>query len=171
MSESSVKVEGVAEAAAEMFAKPEKEHRWLQRLVGEWTYESGEGATKAAGTETVRALGDLWVLGESTGQFPGGVPANALITLGYNPDTKRFVGTWIGSMMTHLWIYDGELDPGGRVLTLNAEGPSMSGDGTMARYQDIIELKSDDRRTLTAQVQEPDGTWKQFMTMELRRRQ
>jgi hypothetical protein len=32
------------------------------------------------------------------------------------------------------------------VLTLNAEGPSMAGDGKMAKYKDVIELKSDYQR-------------------------
>jgi hypothetical protein len=63
-----------------------------------------------------------------------------VITLGFDPKRNRYVGTWIGSMMNHLWVYDGELDANKRVLTLNAEGPSFSGDGTMAKYQDIIEF-------------------------------
>ncbi len=32
------------------------------------------------------------------------------MTLGYNPDTKRYLGTWIGSMMTHMWVYDGVIE-------------------------------------------------------------
>ena len=66
-------------------------------------------------------------------------------------------------MMTHLSVYDGELDPEERVLTLNAEGPSFSGDGTMAQYQDIIEFLSDDHRTLKSRVLGSDGQWQQFM--------
>ena len=37
-----------------------------------------------------------------------------IMTLGYDPQKKRFVGTLIGSMMTHLWVYDGALDAGRR---------------------------------------------------------
>jgi hypothetical protein len=167
MSETTLKPE--SEHGAEMFAKPQQEHRWLQKLVGEWTYEAADAGGSMTGGERVRTLGDLWVLCEGTGAMPDGDPATTLMTLGFNPDTKRFVGTWIGSMMTHLWIYDGELDASGRVLTLSAEGPSMQGDGTMARYQDVITIESDERRTLTARVQEADGTWKQFMKMVLRK--
>ena len=150
----------------------QKEHRWLQKLVGEWTSETGLGETgkKSTGTESVRSLGGLWVLAEGQGEMPDGTPAISLMTLGYDPAKKRFVGTWIGSMMTHLWVYDGELDEAERVLTLNSEGPSMSGDGTMARYQDLIEFKSADHRTLTARVHGADGSWQQFMSVEYRRR-
>jgi uncharacterized protein DUF1579 len=158
-----------------MNADPQKEHQWLQQLVGEWTYEAeamgepGKPAEKCGGTERVRSLGGLWVLAEGEGQMPGGVPASVIITLGYDPQRKRFVGTFIGSMMTHLWVYDGALDATERVLTLDADGPSMAGDGTMAKYRDEIELRSDDERVLTSSVLGDDGKWTQFMTMRYRR--
>ena len=159
-----------------MKATPQKQHDWLHRLVGEWRFETdapaqaGRPASKVVGTETVRSLGGLWVLAEGQGEMPGGGPATTLMTLGYDPAKERFVGTWIGSMMAYLWVYDGELDPAGRVLTLNAEGPSMAGDGRMAQYQDMIEFKTDDHRVLTARVKGEDGQWQQFMTMNYRRK-
>ena len=58
-----------------------------------------------------------------------------IMTLGYDPQKKRFVGTWIGSMMTYLWVYDGELDASGKVLTLNAEGPNMQVAGANGEVQ------------------------------------
>ncbi len=67
--------------------------------------------------------------------MPGGDPATMLMSLGYDPAKKRFVGTWIGSMMTNLWVYDGELDPTGKILTLNAEGPSFTDKDKVAKYQ------------------------------------
>lgn len=164
-------------AAPDVFsATPQKQHRWLQRLVGEWTYEveaaqPGQPPQKATGTERVRALGDLWVVAEAKGQMPGGDHGTSIMTLGFSRVTSHFVGTWIGSMMTHMWIYDGELDAAEQVLTLTSEGPSMSGDGTMSTYQDIIELKSDGHRLLKAQVRQKDGTWQHFMTTEYRRRE
>lgn len=91
-----------------MNAKPQKEHEWLHKLVGDWTYETvappepGKPATKATGAESVRSLGGLWVLAEGRGDMPGGAPAKTLMTLGYDTDKKRYVGTWIGSMMTYL---------------------------------------------------------------------
>jgi uncharacterized protein DUF1579 len=72
--------------------------------------------------------------------------------------------------MTTLWIYDGQLDAGEKVLTLNSEGPSMADDGTTAKYKDIIEFKSNDHRLLRAEVQNADGSWQQFMVVNYRRR-
>ena len=161
----------------EMQATPQREHKWLQRLVGEWTSEAemtmqaGESPEKCLGTESVRSLGDLWILGEGQGQMPDGGPAKMLLTLGYDPQKKRFVGTWVGSMMTHLWVYDGSLDAAERVLTLEAEGPDMSGaDGKMARYRDVITMESDDHRVLTSHMLGEDGKWHPFMTAHYRRR-
>ena len=156
-------------------AQPQDQHRWLQKLVGQWTSEAempteGQSADKSRGTENVRTLGDLWVLCEGTGEMPGGGTATMLMTLGYDPAKRRFVGTWVGSMMTHMWVYEGTLDASQRILTLESEGPSMAGDGKMAKYRDIIEFKSDDHRTLTSHMLGQDGKWQPFMTAHYRRK-
>jgi Protein of unknown function (DUF1579) len=159
-----------------MNAEPQKEHKWLHRLVGEWTYETeatmepGKPPEKCGGTERVRSLGGLWILAESQGEMPGGAPATMIMTLGYDPQKKRYVGTWIGSMMTHLWVYDGALDASERVLTLEAEGPDMVSEGKMVKYRDVIQLEGDDRRVLTSYMPGEDGTWQRFMTATYRRK-
>jgi hypothetical protein len=114
-----------------MHCEPTKEHQWLQKFVGEWTYESegppspdqppGQPPSKFTGTESVRSIGGIWIQGEGRGQMPGGGEAIMVLTIGYNPATKRYVGTWIGSMMTMLWVYDGELDAAGRILTQDGQ--------------------------------------------------
>jgi hypothetical protein len=158
-----------------MQVEPQAEHKWLQKLVGEWTFESecvmgpDQPAMKHTGSETVRSVGGLWTLGEIRGVWPDGGQMTSFMTLGYDPTTKRFVGTFIASMMTHLWIYNGVLDAAGKVLTLDAEGPDFSGGPNMAKYQDIIEFGSDDHRTLKSQILGPDGKWQNFMTAHYRR--
>ena len=156
--------------------EPQAEHEWLQKLVGEWTFETepmkGPDGVEAKhkGIDRVRPLGRYWVIGEGEGDMPGGGTAELRMTLGYDVPKKRFVGTWIGSMMPHLWVYDGELDASRMILTLNADGPSMAGDGSMSKYQDIIEFRSDDHRLLRSQVLQKDGTWNHFMTAHYRRK-
>lgn len=149
--------------------EPQKEHRWLQQLVGEWTFEGraamGPGMPETAfrGTERVRALGEVWFLAE--GAMGEGEAARTIATLGFDPQRKRFVGTFIGSMMTHMWVYDGSLDADERVLTLDTEGPGMSGDGSMAKYRDVIELDGAGGRAMSSHIQGEDGSWTQFMRM------
>jgi len=45
----------------------------------------------------------------------------------------------------------------------------MAGDGKMAKYKDVIELKSDYHRVLTSHLLRDGGTWRQFMTAHDRR--
>jgi hypothetical protein len=94
----------------------------------------------------------------------------SIMTLGYDPQAKRFVGTFIASMMTYLWIYNGSLDAAGKVLTLDAEGPDFSGGPNLVKYQDSIEFVNDDHRILRSQLLGPDGKWNHFMTAHYRRR-
>ncbi len=156
--------------------EPQKEHALLQRLVGEWAYEiecsmgPGQPPAKSSGFERVRSIGGLWVVAEGQGEMPGGGPATTVMTLGYDPQKQRYVGTFVASMMTHLWLYEGALDAAGKVLTHDAEGPSFAGDRKMARYQDVITLESDHHRILTSRMLGADGTWHQFMTAHYRRK-
>jgi len=148
--------------------EPQAEHKWLQKLVGEWTMEGecsmgpDQPTMKSTGTESVRSVGGLWTLGE--GEMPDGSPCLTFMTLGYDPAQKRFVGNFVGSMMTHMWVYNGSLDASGKVLTLDTEGPDFSGAPGLVAYQDIIEFKSDDHRILSSQLRDKDGNWQKFMT-------
>jgi hypothetical protein len=159
-----------------MNPEPQKEHQWLDRLIGEWTSESecsmgvDQPPSKTQGTEVVRSLGGLWILSEGEGEMPDGGTGKTIVTLGYDPQSKRYVGTFIASMMTHLWIYNGSLDAADKILTLDTEGPNFS-ESAMAKYKDIIEFVSDDYRILTSQILEDDGTWNRFMAVHYRRRQ
>lgn len=153
-----------------------EQHRWLLQLVGEWTME-GEGDMgpdqppfQSSGTETVIALGDLWIVGEGVGNMPDGGCGQMRLTLGYDAAQKAFVGSWVGSMMTHLWVYKGQLDATGKLLTLDTEGPSMTGDNKTVRYQDVITLVDANTRTLHSQTLDDQGQWQRFMTATYRRR-
>ena len=107
---------------------------------------------------------------EGKGELPGGAAATWLMTLGFAPDAGRFVGTWILSTMTHLWIYDGGgLDPAGKVLTLRVEGPDLSGERKMVKYEDRFEFITDDHRVMSSCALGDDGKWREFVTTRCRR--
>jgi hypothetical protein len=148
---------------------PTPQHHWLRQLLGDWVYQlPGPDATEGApscgpGRETGRAIGELWVQLEGEFTMPDGSPAYTVMTLGFNPATGRFTGTWVGSMMTHLWIYDGELNAEGTTLSLYSEGPDFQDPAKTARYKDVIELLPGGLRKLSGHCQNPDGSWQQFM--------
>ncbi|MGF9564458.1 DUF1579 domain-containing protein [Neorhizobium sp. JUb45] len=150
-------------------AKPRAEHGFLDRLVGTWdvTSEMSEGTPWV---ENVRSLAGIWVIAEGNGEMPGGEgPATTVLTLGFDAAKEKYVGTWLGSMMDNLWVYEGEIEPDGRTLSLYTTGPSMSGDG-MADYREQITFLTDDHRTFTSSAKQPDGSWKYFMEAHYRRK-
>src|SRR5262245_38245849 len=86
---------------------PEPEHAILKQFVGEWTTEAevvtgpGEPAGKSTGQVTARMLGALWVVSEVSNDMMG-TKMEAVQTIGYDPKTKKYVGTWVDSMLNHL---------------------------------------------------------------------
>ncbi len=158
-----------------MFTDPTPDHEWLMQLVGDWTWTSScimgpdQDPIEGSGTEHVRAIGKLWTVGESHSTLPDGSPMIGIMTLGYDPTRSRFMGNWIGSPMAHLFVYDGALDASRRVLTLNNSGPSFMEPGKITRYRDILEINSPTERVLRSEAEGPDGTWTQFMSMNMLR--
>jgi hypothetical protein len=155
--------------------EPGEEHRWLRKLVGDWVYETpapaepGKPAGTLTGTERVRFLGDIWFVAEGEGEMPDGATGRTLMTLGYDPAKQRFVGTWLGTMMHHLWVYEGELDDSGKVLTLESVGPDFEAPGRTRQYRDAIEVEDDDHRLLIGRILGGDGEWQEIMRARYRR--
>jgi hypothetical protein len=132
--------------------------------------EPGKPLEKCRGSESVRSLGGLWILAEGTGEMPGGGPATMILTLGFDPRKQRYVGTWVGSMMTHLWVYDGALDVETNTLTLDSEGPDMTVEEKMAKFRDVIEVTNDNHRRLTSHILGEDGNWHKIMSADYLRK-
>ena len=151
--------------------EPTKEHEWLKQFVGEWEselevfMEPGKPPMKSKGTEVCRAIGGLWVIGEGKSDM-----GSHLLTLGYDPEKKKYIGTWIDSMLNYMWKYEGTVDAAGKVLTLETEGPSMMKPGQMAKYKDVTEFKSKDQRAFTSSMLGDDGKWVTIVKVDSRRK-
>ncbi|MEM8834369.1 MAG: DUF1579 domain-containing protein [Planctomycetota bacterium] len=158
-----------------MHVQPTPQHEWLRQLVGTWTIESscdmGDGSPPMTSTarEVVRAMGELWIIAEMTGEIPGGGAFNSIMTLGYDSAKERFVGSWAGTPMTNMFVYDGALDAAQKTLTLSTPGPGMEDPTKTCNYEDVIELVTNDERLFHSQMQLDDGTWNRFMTGVYRR--
>jgi hypothetical protein len=157
------------------FPKPQEEHEWLQKFVGEWesesemTAESGQTGVKCKGTMTSRTLGGYWIISDVKSEMMG-FTVNAVQTIGYDTEKKQYVGTWVDSMFNHLWKYTGTVDESGKKLTLEAEGPNFMTPGKTAKFRDAYEFKSDDHIVTTSSMQGDDGKWVTFMTGNVRRK-
>jgi Protein of unknown function (DUF1579) len=156
-------------------SKPEKEHQWLHQFVGEWetaaegTAGPGQPAFTCQGKTTSRMLGGLWLVSETQNDV-GGTTINAIQTIGYDPETKKYVGTWVDSMINHMWKYEGTVDPTGKILTLEAKGPNMISPGKVASYRDSFEFKSADHIVNISSMLMEDGKWVQFMKGSMKRK-
>lgn len=158
------------------YSTPREEHRFLEKLVGEWLATSSSGHPgydpddpAKRWTESVRSLGGLWFLCEGRGFMPDGSPASMMMTLGFDPREGHYVGTWIGSMMDKFWVYKGWVEDDGKTLTLEAEGPDFEDPAQTTVFHDVITFIDDDHRTFSGSVRQPDGTFKIFMTSDMKR--
>ncbi|QDS88561.1 hypothetical protein EC9_27520 [Rosistilla ulvae] len=150
-----------------MFAKPQQEHLWLDRLVGNWAFEHHcemPDGTKSAteGKMVCRSLSGMWLICESSGISDDGQPWSSIMTLGFDVKQNRYVGSFIGSMMSNLWLYQGDLDDAGKRLPLQSIGPTFAGTGT-CKYRDTIEIIDADNWLFTSELQNEAGEWVKFM--------
>lgn len=151
-----------------MFEKPQAEHEILQKLVGDWkvlgecSMPDGSSDKSESGVKFT-SVGGLWVVGDGTMPGPEGADFRTNMTLGFDPVKGRYVGTFIASCMTKLWIYDGNYDAGSKKLVLDATGPRFDQKPGEAPYKDTIEFVNDDQFILSSQMQGDDGKWFSFM--------
>ncbi len=111
--------------------KPTPEHVWLEKFVGDWSTDSkgtmgpDQPPMECKGSLNSRKLGGFWVLNEMKGDMAG-APMTGVQTIGYDENKKKYVGTWVDSMTNFMWKYEGTVDKTGKILTLEADGPTSS---------------------------------------------
>ena len=170
----SITITAAAQPPEELPA-PVKEHEWLQQFAGEWTSESkasmgpGQPEMECKGTMGAKKLGGFWLIADLKGEWQG-TQLHAIMTLGYDTEKKAYVGTWVDSMMNHMWKYEGHLDESGKKLVLGAEGPDFVQPGKTTKFRDAWEFKSADHIELTSSMLGPDGKWTTFMTGQFTRK-
>lgn len=153
--------------------QPQKEHRWLQQLEGDWKTETqvvvspGEPLLRSEGTETVRMIGGFWALCQVEGAVQGS-PFSGVFTLGFDPEQEQYVGTWVDSMSSHLWRYEGTRDASGQALTLYSEGPCPQEQGKLVKVRAVLEIVDPDHRLFTSERLE-NGHWVRDMTVRYTR--
>ncbi|MGI2033439.1 DUF1579 domain-containing protein [Rhizobium panacihumi] len=149
--------------------KPQTEHFALERMVGTWDVKSSVTGPDANWTEKCRSLDGMWYVAEGEGDVPGGT-ARTVLTVGYDPDKRKYVGTWIGSMVSMLWVYEGEFSGDGNTLSLHTTGPDCEIEGRIAEYREQIIFQDNDHRFFTSATKQPDGSWKTFQDLEYTRK-
>jgi hypothetical protein len=149
------------------FPKPAAEHEWLKKFVGEWTTESkaigipGQPETPCKGTVSCRMLGEFWVVNEWNLNMDG-MEMKGLQTIGFDPAKKKYIGTWVDGVTSHMWKYEGDVEDNCRIV-LQAKGPNFMAEGRETDFRDIYEFKSDTEMIVTSRMLGEDGKWITFM--------
>ncbi|MCA9127168.1 MAG: DUF1579 domain-containing protein [Planctomycetales bacterium] len=147
-----------AERAQAQFTEPSPEHKVVQRDVGRWNASvkmwmgaDGQADPSAEpqvskGSEVNRKLGEFWVLSTFKGEFAG-MPFEGHSVNGFDPKTKKFVGSWTDSFTPHAMHMSGTYDEATETLTFVTKGIGMDGNEVEGKSEMKYEGKR--RRVLT----------------------
>lgn len=132
----------------EGFPKPSPEHAILKKDVGTWDIEismSFQGQEmKSKGTETVKMLGPFWSLSQMQYDYMG-MPMRGHAVMGYDPEKKKFIGSWHESSSPSLTTMEGTFDAKTGKMTTFMKGKDPAGKNT--RFKSITTYKGKDSKT------------------------
>lgn len=145
------------------------QHAQLLEGVGEWKgtltmVSPGSPEEGMPCSETVTAIGEFWTTSSFECDFMG-MPFVGSAVTGYDPDQKKFVGTWIDSMTTRLTVMEGTWDETRKALVMGYIGPDpMTGEMVPHRIETV---HRDDAYTSTFFVGEGGGS--KTMVLDMKR--
>ena len=122
--------------------QPTAEHAFVLKAVGEWqgtltTTMPDMPSETIPVTETVEAVGGFWTQARFECEFMG-APYVGTGCTGYDPQRKKFIGTWIDSMSSYLAVMEGERDPKTQALVMRWQAPDhMTGALTPHRFVSV----------------------------------
>ena len=143
---------------------------FLEQFEGAWstTAKGDDGEASGGSLVHCKPVGRMWMVMEHSGMM-GGTKFSAIQTLGYDAEKKRFFGSWVDSMMSFTWQYEGVLDESGKKIILNATGPDMTDPKKVRDYRDAYEFVSDNEVTATSQIKNDAGEWETMMQATMKR--
>lgn len=136
--------------------KPTPQHRWLQRLVGEWevtcSYYTipGDEPIVVSGSESVEALGDFWIVGRFQADMLGTEIMGQSVA-GYDPVRKLFVGSWKDNYTPFHYTFEGTLNDDETELFLTGDNYDPMRQ-RVSTYQSCTEYIGEAERVLTLSV-------------------
>jgi hypothetical protein len=164
----------IQNASCKEMPGPVEEHGLLQKFVGEWESEGeafmapGQPPTKLKGIESSRMIGGFWFVAQIKSSVPD-FPYEQILTLGYDPAKKKYIGTVIDSMTSHIWQLEGTFDATGNILAWETEGPVPDPENP-SKFREVIDLKGSDHKVFTSSVLGPDGSWNTVIRIDIRRK-
>jgi Protein of unknown function (DUF1579) len=107
------------------------EMKLLAGDVGDWDCEirmfgPDGSADTTKGTETNFMLGNMWIISHFKGEMMG-MPFQGSSQTGFNPETKKYTGSWVDSMSPHAMTMEGEYDEATKTFTSHGVGKDPAG--------------------------------------------
>jgi hypothetical protein len=156
-------------ASAQQPPTPGPEHKVLAMDAGTWdaTVEMFmPGAAQpmvSKGTEVnTMGCGGLCLISDFKGDF-GGMPFHGHGTSTWDPNKKKYVGTWTDSMSSGLSLSEGTYDAAAKKSTSTMEGPDPT--GKIVKSKAVVEYKDANTRVMSMSMTGPDG--KDVPTMKI----
>ena len=134
------------------------EHAILKKDVGTWDatikfWMGPDGKAdpsaqpmESKGTETGRLVGEFWLVSDFKGEFAG-MPFEGHGTTGFNPQTKKFQGSWVDSMNPFAMHMESTYDE--RTKTMTSLGKGVGPDGKETKSKSTVVYDGDNKRTFT----------------------
>jgi hypothetical protein len=104
-------------------ATPSAPHKMFAHLAGSWTtktrawMEPDKPPMEGTGIcEQKMLLGGRYLQQEYTGEMMGS-PFTGINLIGYDNHTKKYVSTWVDSMSTGIYFFEGTASPDGKTIT------------------------------------------------------
>lgn len=150
--------------------KPTDEHKRMLAGVGEWEgtltsyWDPTAKPTPVPAHETVTSIGEFWVLSDFHCTFMG-APYHGSGHYGYDPDKKKYIGTWVDSMSSQFALMEGEMDTKTNALIMRWQAKDMTGKVVPHRSESI---NNGDSHTMT--FYSGEGAGSKGMVIEMKRK-
>lgn len=152
----------------EQWGTPTTQHAELVKGAGEWTgtltLYTPEGPQTVPATETVEAVGGLWIQSRFTCDFMG-MPYLGTGCVGYDPSRGRYVGNWIDNVSAFFAWMEGDVDSSGR-LVMRWLGPDEVTGELVEHRSETVEAGN----TRTSTFYKGAGSTQKTMVIEMRRK-
>jgi len=157
--------------------EPTDAHKVLRKDVGVWDAEikmwmGGPDSEPmvSKGMERNRLLGGLWLVSNFSGKF-GDQEFQGHGVTGYDPTKKKYVGTWVDTMSTHISHTESTYDAAKSEMTMMMTGiDSQSGQEMTSKA--TVKYIDNDQHVMTMYMKDPagDGDWIKGMEISYKRR-
>jgi len=151
--------------------KPTAEHKLIHQGIGTWEgtltmHMPGMSTEPVPSTEVVTAMGPFWTTSRFECDFMG-MPFVGAGSMGYDPNKKKYLGTWIDNMSPALAVMEGEMDKESGKLTMHYEAMNMM-TGKLSPHSNVMTMTENSYK-LEFYMGEGDAAM-HTMTIEMQRK-